>query len=644
MKTVPRFACSMCLALLIGGALAALTLAPAGDGGGTPAVTAASVTAATTADEVAPVALAADREGKYLYVACALAPRIVVLDLASGKVSRQIALPEPAGSLLLSPDGKQLLVGGAGAAGKVYVADLDKGSIAATLAVGHTPAGLAVAGDGSRLYVCNRFDNDLSVLDLSAAREIARVPLIREPIALALTADGKRLVVANHLPRGCADTGSIAAEVSILDVGTNKVVATAALPNGSTALRGLCLSPDGRYAYVTHILGHYQIPTTQLERGWMCTNALSILDVAGGKWLNTVLLDHVDLGAANPWGVACTADGKSLVVALAGTHEVEVIDRPAMHERLDRAAAGEKVSDATSSAADVANDLEFLAGLRRRIRVAGNGPRGLAVVGSRACVAEYFSDSVGLIDLRGERPEKPRSIALTTAAVSAARRGEMLFNNAERCFQHWQSCASCHPDGRADCLNWDLLNDGAGNPKNTRNMLLSPVTPPMMSLSAREGVEPAVASGFKVIQFTTPARRRGERGGRLPQGDEAGAQSGAGQGRTQPAGPARPAGLQHGRLCRLPSGAAVHQPAFLRPGHRHGARSRQGDRHADADRGLAHRTVSARRSGRHASGAVRHAQTWRGGEVERRGSGRPDRVCPVVVAWQQGNRGRLLAG
>lgn len=504
MKTVPRFACSMCLALLIGGALAALTLAPAGDGGGTPAVSAANVTAAMAVDEVAPVALAADREGQTLYVACARAARIVILDLAAGKVSRQIALPEPAGSLLLSPNGKQLFIGSE-ASGQVYVADLLKGSIAATLAVGHTPAGLAVSGDGSRLYVCNRFDNDLSVVDLNDAREIARVPLIREPIALALTPDSKRLVVANHLPRGRADTGSIAAEVSFLDTATNKVVATAALPNGSTALRGLCLSPDGRYAYVTHILGHYQIPTTQLERGWMCTNALSILDVAAGKWLNTVLLDHVDLGAANPWGVACTSDGKSLVVALAGTHEVEVIDRPAMHERLDKAAAGEKVSDATSSAADVANDLEFLAGLRRRIRGAGNGPRGLAIVGNRACVAEYFSDSVGLFDLRADRPVKARSLALTApAALSAARRGEMLFNNAERCFQHWQSCASCHPDGRADCLNWDLLNDGAGNPKNTRNMLLSPVTPPMMSLSAREGVEPAVASGFKVIQFTTP--------------------------------------------------------------------------------------------------------------------------------------------
>jgi hypothetical protein len=39
------------------------------------------------------------------------------------------------------------------------------------------------------------------------------------------------------------------------------------------------VSPDGRFAYVTHTLGRYQLPTTQLERGWMNTNALSIIDV-----------------------------------------------------------------------------------------------------------------------------------------------------------------------------------------------------------------------------------------------------------------------------------------------------------------------------------------------------------------------------
>jgi cytochrome c peroxidase len=82
------------------------------------------------------------------------------------------------------------------------------------------------------------------------------------------------------------------------------------------------------------------------------------------------------------------------------------------------------------------------------------------------------------------------------------RRGEMLFNDATLCFQGWQSCASCHShDGRVDGLNWDLLNDGIGNPKNNKSLLLSFQTPPAMSLGVRETPEQAVRAGIRHILF-----------------------------------------------------------------------------------------------------------------------------------------------
>jgi cytochrome c peroxidase len=81
------------------------------------------------------------------------------------------------------------------------------------------------------------------------------------------------------------------------------------------------------------------------------------------------------------------------------------------------------------------------------------------------------------------------------------RKGEIFFNDAALCFQHWQSCASCHPDARVDGLNWDLLNDGIGNPKNTKSMLLSHQTPPAMSLGIRDKAETAVRAGIRFIQF-----------------------------------------------------------------------------------------------------------------------------------------------
>jgi cytochrome c peroxidase len=51
-------------------------------------------------------------------------------------------------------------------------------------------------------------------------------------------------------------------------------------------------------------------------------------------------------------------------------------------------------------------------------------------------------------------------------------------------------------------LNWDLLNDGLGNPKNTKSLLLAHSTPPAMSLGGRDSVEAAVQAGIEHILFT----------------------------------------------------------------------------------------------------------------------------------------------
>ena len=52
-----------------------------------------------------------------------------------------------------------------------------------------------------------------------------------------------------------------------------------------------------------------------------------------------------------------------------------------------------------------------------------------------------------------------------------------------------------------DGLNWDLLSDGMGNPKNTKTLLLSHQTPPCMATGIRKNAEVAVRSGVKYILF-----------------------------------------------------------------------------------------------------------------------------------------------
>ncbi len=456
-----------------------------------------------------PFDVVASKDGKTVYVACEDGKKVLAVDLC-GKVLASINLPATPTGLAICPCDKMLYVTCADPMGKVVVIDLATKQVAKTWDVAHWPTAPVVSPDGKTLYVCYRFSGKVAMLDAMTGKETAQFAAKREPIAAAVTPDGAKLFVANFLPLNRADSYNVAALVTVVDTKT-KQVSSIPLPNGSSSLRGITVTPDGNYVLVAHVLGRYQMPTTQLERGWMNTNAMSIIDAKSGALVNTVLLDDVDLGAANPWGITCSADGKTVCVTHAGSHELSVIDFPELMKKLlampktrDEAKKDNKDLSQYSSviAEDVPNDLAFLVGLRRRIHLSGQGPRGLAMVGSRAVVTAFFSDTLNVVDLQKKQRVVENAIALgLKPSLTKERQGELFFNDARLCFQHWQSCVSCHPDVRVDGLNWDLLNDGLGNPKNVKSMLLAHQTPPSMSSGIRSDATIAVRAGITHIQF-----------------------------------------------------------------------------------------------------------------------------------------------
>jgi DNA-binding beta-propeller fold protein YncE/mono/diheme cytochrome c family protein len=453
---------------------------------------------------LSPSTLAAAPDAKRLYIGAATGQQVLVYDLASDACVASWDLPAAPCAMRVSAAGDLLAVALAGPDGEVWLVDVKTGKAKRKVPARHTPMAPILSDDGKTLYFCNRFDNEVVIADLNSGAQRS-IPVQREPIAAALTHDGKQLFVANHLPTSAADQAYVAAHISVIDTAAAKVIADIQLVNGSSSLRDICISPDGKHAYVSHILSRYHLPTTQLERGWVNTNALSIIDVPGRKLINTVLLDDVDQGAANPWGVACSADGTRLCVAHAGTHEVSVIDRQAMHAKIDRAAKGEQVSAAVDSAEDVPNDLSFLVGLRRRLPLAGKAPHEIRVIGDRVYAAEYFSESLSHIALAPGPYAKATKVTLAPdKEMDVVRRGHFLFEDASWCFQRWLSCASCHPDTRTDALNWDLLNDGMGNAKNTKNMLLAHRTPPTTVTGCRPNAETSVRAGIRFAMAVLP--------------------------------------------------------------------------------------------------------------------------------------------
>ena len=491
--------------------------------------------------QVGPCAVLAARDGQTLYVACAGAAQVQALSLEDRTLVSTIPVSGPPSGLALSPDGTRLYVACAGSTSVVEVIEISgERQFAATIGasigrvrVGHTAMAPVMSPDGRTLYVCNRFDNAVSFIDLASLRETHRVSVVREPVAAALSPNGARLVVVNHLHAGRADVQQVAVAVSIIDTVSARLMTNIALANGASLARGVAISPDGRWACVTHLLARFQSPARQVERGWMNANALSFIDVVDLKLVGTVLLDEKERGAANPWAVVWSPDGRQIFVTHAGTHEVSVIDALGLLARLAGKDAG--------VTGEPAYDHSFLDGLRRRIKLPGRGPRALALVGQKFFTADYFSDTLSVIDLNGAEPavsvirlsspgtpgdpgteppletgfQRPGS-APGTAAKSAgedvghprqslAREGEAWFNDATWCFQGWQSCASCHSsDGRVDGVNWDLLTDGVGNPKNSKSLLLAFQTPPAMSQGVRARPEEAVRAGFRHVQFSRP--------------------------------------------------------------------------------------------------------------------------------------------
>ena len=449
---------------------------------------------------LSPEYLAASKDGQTLYVTGATSQQLVLARAADARKIGAWKLPVQPTGVATAKDGSVYVTGGSSDGILVrYSAD---GKKTGEVKVGHTPMSPLVSSDGKSVYVANRFDTTVMKIDTAAMKVVQTIKVLREPHGLAFGAGEKILFVANHLPYCRATDDVVAAAVSMVDLATGKVSNTL-LPNGSTGVRGICASPDGTSVYVTHTFGRYLLPTTQLERGWMNTAAMSVFNGTTGKYINTVLLDDVDLGAANPWGVSVSADGKKIAVAHAGSREISVIDRIALESKLARAAKNEQVTEVSGSASRVPNDLSFMADIRKRFPMDGDGPRGVLFIGSKIYTALYFADALGGLDIALAKPVVSKYALAPAPDLSKdrLRRGEMLWNDGTMCFQQWQSCASCHPDGRADCLNWDLLNDGMGNAKQSKNLVYCHLTPPAMVTGIRPGMKACNRAGLIHIQF-----------------------------------------------------------------------------------------------------------------------------------------------
>lgn len=410
---------------------------------------------------------------------------VTVYDGDGGLLERIAFDAPPTG---IAVNGSWVYVTSSDSEGYLSKLSLDDYSVAYTVPTAMGACSPVVSADSNTVYVCNRYKGTLSAVSAATGEVKASIAMLREPCAAALSPDGHYLYVANFLPTQRADSDYVAASVSVVDCDKFKKVKDIGLTNGSNALHGIVCSPDGRYVFVSHNLGRYEIPTSQLQQGWMNTNAVSVIDASTQTLVGSVVMDEPDRGAGGIWDVAC--DGRYMVTSQSGTHDVSIVDYKSLIAKLENYAAPDELD----------YDMYFIQDIRHRKAIEGNGPRAICLKDGKLYVPTYFSDTLNVIDVAQDLTQV---VAYNPDRMeTAVDIGERAFNDAGLCYQNWQSCNGCHPnEGRMDGMNWDLMNDGIGNPKNCKSLLLSHRTPKCMISGIRDSAGIAVRAGYKYIQF-----------------------------------------------------------------------------------------------------------------------------------------------
>ena len=400
---------------------------------------------------LSPLKIAVSPDGLRLYATAQEAGMLLVIDAPNRRPIDAIPAGRRPHSLVLDRDGRIAYVTDHDN-DAVSVIDLRERRVEATLPAGYGPAGIALTGDG-RLLVANALGGDVSVIDVASRTETARLTAGNYPYAVAATSEGGIALVTGLLARPTRASGTPAAELTRIDTLRTRVAARISL-DGAHLLEGAAIAPGGDLALLTLVRPKNLLPALQVERGWMMTNGMAVVDLATGD-LTQLPLDDVDAFYADPSDVVITPDGRTAFVSHGGCDTVSAIDLARLRRLLEETDAGRR--------AGLADRLS----VSQRYVVAriptGSNPRGLALSpdGRLLYVAERLDDSIGIIDVAGLR--RIGGIDLGGPRhETVLRRGEKVFNSAAATLQHQFSCRSCHPDNHVDGLQYDFEPDGLG--------------------------------------------------------------------------------------------------------------------------------------------------------------------------------------
>ncbi|WP_031407536.1 beta-propeller fold lactonase family protein [Geobacillus vulcani] len=412
--------------------------------------------------------IAISSDGRYVYTANIDVDTVTVVNTKTKKKEAEIPVGREPRQLALSPDGRTLYVS-CMYDDEVDVVSLAKRKVIDRWKTGIEPFGIVTSPDGTEVYVANYRSGTVSVFDAESGKRIKDIQAGDRPRALALTADGRKLYVTQYL----------AAKVTVIDAKKRKVIKEIALaPSPDQAdrkksqglpntLEQIVIAPDGKKAYVPHLLTNVDTPIQFEETVFP---AISVIDVTNDVELrderkelfaaiNVTDVHNETIIVSNPYDVAFSPDGGKAYAVMSGSEDLVVFD-------LRRGGKATQI-------------------LRR---IHGNNPRGVAIspAGNVLYVHNAMSHDVAVINTGGKSPyakakQEDGTIRLIAkdSLSPLVREGKTIFYSANSdefainiTGNNWMSCASCHSDGDINGLT--LMT--AKGPRNVPSNILATKT------------------------------------------------------------------------------------------------------------------------------------------------------------------------
>jgi len=402
---------------------------------------------------VSPYNLTLSPDGSRLYVVGQESNQILVVDPAKGQILQKIDVGERPHTISLSPDGQSAFVSNQWA-DNIYRINLEESHITDTLVGGSGPAGMVIDPEGKYLYVVNSYSSDISIFDLENQSEKRRLKAGNNPVSAAMAPDGSEVFVTSRRSIPVPHMTSPITEMTVTETKSQRVNARK-MWKDAYIMESVAVTPSGDLAISTLIRPKNLIPAVQIERGWMMTHGIGIVERKENGRMIQLLTDEPNAYFPDPFDIVVSPDGKRAYISHSGNNTISVVDLDEIRSLLS------ELSD--EQLETYANHL----GISSRYIIGritcGSNPKGMAISpdGLTLYVAERLDDNIAVINTsslsieRGIDLEGPRR-------RTPARQGRQVFHNAGHTFQNQYACYTCHPDVHEDGLVYNMAGKDMG--------------------------------------------------------------------------------------------------------------------------------------------------------------------------------------